>query len=374
MSSGIRAWLVTSGGWQGTAPFLEPGQPGGRLDSGAALAVSAVVPAYGNVAHLRRCLAAVRSQSVAAAEIIVVDDASREDLSGSVGDEVRFLRLPRNAGPAAARNQGARLARGDVLLFVDSDVVVPPTTVKRIEAAFRDDPNLAAIFGSYDAQPSERTTVSQYRNLLHHYVHQTANREASTFWAGCGAIRRDVFQQVGGFDERRYRRSSIEDIELGYRLRTGGHRVRLDPSLQVTHLKRWTLASMLATDVGRRAFPWSQLILERGQAPDDLNLRVDQRISVALTALAAAGMAAALYRPLLGAVSAAALLGVVALNRQLFRFLWRERGGAFAAACIPLHFLHCTGSAVGFAVAWLTTHGRAARGRSRPLGRRIDVG
>ena len=57
--------------------------------------------------------------------------------------------------------------------------------------------------------------VSQYRNLLHHFVHQHGHAEASTFWAGCGAIRRAAFDAVGGFDAARFPRPSIEDIELG---------------------------------------------------------------------------------------------------------------------------------------------------------------
>ena len=83
--------------------------------------------------------------------------------------------------------------------------------------------------------------VSQYRNLLHHFVHQEGNPEASTFWAGCGAVRRAAFDAVAGYDEARFRRPSIEDIELGYRLRRAGYRIRLDRDLQCTHLKRWRL-------------------------------------------------------------------------------------------------------------------------------------
>ena len=127
--------------------------------------------------------------------------------------------------------------------------------------------------------------MSQYRNLLHHYVHQRGQIEASTFWGACGAIRRSVFEEVGGFDEERYPRC-IEDIELGYRLRRAGHRIVLDKNLQGTHLKKWTLWSVIRTDVCCRAMPWTRLILETRSAPDDLNLRDGQRVSVGLVGLA----------------------------------------------------------------------------------------
>ena len=190
-------------------------------------------------------------------------------------------------GPAAARNHGAQHARGDALLFVDSDVVVAPGTLEQVAALLVRRPDVAAVFGSYDANPAAAGTVSRYKNLLHHFVHQNGAAEASTFWAGCGAIRRSAFEAVGGFDQVRFRRPSIEDIELGHRLRRAGHRILLDKTLQVNHLKRWTLASLLWTDVVGRAVPWSRLILESRQRVHDLNLRHDQRVSAALVGLAA---------------------------------------------------------------------------------------
>src|SRR5262249_50067799 len=159
-------------------------------------------------------------------EIVVVDDASTDD-SSTVASRLgaRVFRLPANAGPAAARNHGARHASGDILFFVDADVVVGPDAIARVGAALGRHPATAAVFGSYDATPVDSGIVSRYKNLLHHYVHQSGAAEASTFWAGCGAIRRAAFEEVGGFDEARYRRPSIEDIELGYRLRRAGHRI-----------------------------------------------------------------------------------------------------------------------------------------------------
>jgi hypothetical protein len=76
---------------------------------------------------------------------------------------------------------------------------------------FEAEPDLAAVFGLYDAAPAALRVISQYRNLLHHFVHQNGNPQASTFSAGCGAIRRSVFEQIGGFDEKRFPRSSMPE-------------------------------------------------------------------------------------------------------------------------------------------------------------------
>src|SRR5581483_7504850 len=106
-------------------------------------------------------------------------------------------------------------------------------------------------------------------------------RQATTFWAGCGAIRRSVFLEFGGFDER-YSSPAIEDIELGYRLSRAGRKLALRPDIQVAHLKHWGFLSMMRVDFFYRALPWSELTLESGRMPNDLNLRISQRISVAV--------------------------------------------------------------------------------------------
>ena len=155
---------------------------------------------------------------------------------------------------------------------------------------------MTAVFGSYDSRPAAAGLVSRYRNLLHHFVHQNGNREASTFWAGCGAIRRSVFEKIGGFGSKRFSRPSIEDIELGYCLRQAGYRILLDKGLQGTHLKRWNLYSLIRTDISCRALPWSRLILESKRLPDDLNLKIGQRVSFGLVALACVSVILALVQ------------------------------------------------------------------------------
>ncbi len=303
--------------------------------------VSVIVPAYNSSRELRECLSALSRSVPPPLEIIVVDDASTDDTS-SVATEhgAIVLRLARNAGPAAARNAGGRAAQGDIVLFVDSDVVVAPEAIRRVVKAFEDDPAPAAVFGSYDRRPRAPGLVSQYRNLLHHYTHQIGNPEAGTFWSGCGAIRRSVFVGVGGFDAARFPRPSIEDIELGNRLRIAGHRIRLDREIHGTHLKRWGLLSVIQTDVACRAVPWARLILTDRRVPDDLNVKWDQRVSVALVGLAVVlGMVSPLRMELLG-IAAGALGAVLIINRRWFGFLRRERGIAFPLMCVPLHRTH----------------------------------
>jgi hypothetical protein len=179
-------------------------------------------------------------------------------------------------------------------------------------------------------------------------------------------IRRRAFLDAGGFDPRLYARPAIEDIELGYRLTRAGHKIVLARDVLGTHLKRWTLASVVQTDVFRRGVPWVILQKRLGVAETDLNVRPGQKVCVAATALALLAALAAARWPWLLAVAAAGPLAVVGLNGAFYRFLARTRGVAFAAGSVPLHLVYylCCGASVVIALAlW---HAGAGRPRPRP--------
>ncbi|HTF88388.1 MAG TPA: glycosyltransferase [Planctomycetota bacterium] len=308
--------------------------------------ISVVVPAFNQAAYLTRCLDALAGSSVEH-ELIVVDDSSSEAAAISVMQRAGagYLRLEKNSGPAVARNAGARKARGEIVVFIDSDVVVRADTLEKLARVFTDEPAVDACFGSYDERPDATSVVSTYRNLLHHYVHQTGPRDATTFWAGCGAIRREVFVDIGGYDER-FARPSIEDIELGMRLCAAGHTIRLAPQIQVKHLKRWRLAEMVRVDVVCRAIPWTHLLCERPGTGADLNLARAQKLCVALVFLALASLPVAIVAGALGhgwwwlLAPLVLLLPVLWINRGFYALLARLRGVSFLLAGVALHLLY----------------------------------
>lgn len=311
--------------------------------------VSVVIPACNAAAHLPRCLAALKAEPEPGLEILLVDDASTDDTAAlAEAQGVTVLRQKGNLGPSAARNAGARAARGDYLMFVDADVAIHRGAIARVRTLLDARPEIAAVFGSYDADPAEKGLISEYRNLLHHYTHQHGQSEASTFWSGCGAVRRPIFLDLGGFDEKTHPRS-IEDIELGYRMRAAGHRILLDKDLLGTHMKRWTLGSMIRTDVMGRAIPWTRLNLARGVAPNDLNIKLSQKLCVVLVALALLSLPLALVSPWFLAGGLLAVLAIVALNAPMFACFARQRGFWFAVRSVPLHLLYFLYSGLSYA-------------------------
>jgi GT2 family glycosyltransferase len=310
--------------------------------------VSVIVPIHSGAAAFVTCLANLLQAVSEPHEIIIVADGPAPQLAHLARQcGIKVVQLAETGGPARARNQGATAARGDILFFVDSDVAVPPDIIPRVTAEFRQNPQLAALVGSYDDRPAAPNFLSQYRNLLHHYTHQNSNTTINTFWAGCGAVRRSIFLAAGGFDES-YRQPSIEDIELGYRLTTAGHTIRLLKSLQVTHLKRWDAANILYTDFWQRALPWTRLLLRQQRFDNNLNIDKINRTSVVLNYLFVLVLVMAVIRPAL--LGLAALIGALLLwaNRGFYNYIWQARSAAFALAVIPWHWLYYLYSGLAF--------------------------
>jgi cellulose synthase/poly-beta-1,6-N-acetylglucosamine synthase-like glycosyltransferase len=292
--------------------------------------ISVIIPAHESGVYLERCLEALRGSRAFPLEVIVVADGPDEaakQIAAKFPAIVLSTGSPR--GPAFARNLGARAAAGEILLFLDSDVCVQPGTLGRIQNSFDADPALDALIGSYDSEPESSDFLSQYRNLMHCYFHQAARTRASTFWSGCGAIRKEVFRTHCGFDEE-FGRPAIEDIELGYRLLRSGRKILLDRALQVTHLKRWTFWNLVKTDVLDRGIPWTELILRDRVMPDDLNLQLSQRVSVALVFLLVA--LSALTAVFSGGTFLIPLFAIVLI--MLARW-WGEFGAADRPLAVP---------------------------------------
>lgn len=289
--------------------------------------LSVVIPVYNSARTLQRCLSAVCPELGPSDEVIVVDDGSTDDVRAVAREfPVTLVRLDRRSGVAAARNRGADRATRPVLCFVDADVVLHPDALGRGRAHFVIS-SVDGVIGSYDDKPEAPTLVSQFKNLAHHHFHQRAEGRVGSFWGGCGFIRRDVFLAAGGFDEHRFSRPSIEDVEFGWRVTDRGGHIVLDPRILGTHLKRWTLRSLIKTDVLYRAVPWVRWSLERRRFGGELNASPLQQMALVIAILLGVSGLAAISS---GAarVSLAVLVGLaLAINRALFRLFWR-RGGA----------------------------------------------
>ncbi|MDZ7628868.1 MAG: glycosyltransferase [Parvularculaceae bacterium] len=327
------------------------------MSSPGEISISVVMPAYRAAHYLERALPpliALRDKGEVR-EVIVVDDCSPEPSTNETARRLgaTVLVMKANAGPGAARNLAARHASGDILWLVDADVIAHDSGPEKIRTAFCD-PTTGAVFGSYDNAPPERNFASTYKNLVHRYYHQRAREDSESFWSGCGAVRRDVYFDVGGFDEQRFGRPAIEDVELGHRIRKAGWKIRLLPKFLGTHLKRWTLPEIIRTDIFQRAVPWSYLILSGRGVKNDLNVSTAERVRAAVAGFWALSILSIFAFWPLGFIAFLTLTGLVAaINAPLFVFFLEERGGWFAFRAVLYHQVYYLYSSATFAICAL---------------------
>jgi glycosyltransferase involved in cell wall biosynthesis len=294
-------------------------------------------------------------------ELIVIDDGSTDD-SPAIASEYADLviRLPAPShGPGYARNRGVERARGECVVFLDADCLVRPDTLTRLAETMMTRSDVAAVFGAYCDEPEAAGVVSKYRNLLHHYTHAQEPGEAQTFWAGCGCVRRAAFVAIGMYDEWRFSRPQIEDVELGYRLSAHGYRILLQPEIQVTHLKRWTFRGMLKADFMDRGVPWARLLAEQrallGKAASkakSLSLRAKEKSNTFLVCLGLLllGLSVQPKDHLLALLGALCLVIVIVRGLPLYAFFFRKRGLVFAICGVVLHMVYYLTAAVS--VVW----------------------
>lgn len=317
--------------------------------------LSIIIPVFNGGENFRYCLQSLKQFAPKNAEIIVVADGDTDgsgDLAVSYGAKV--IRNSVSYGPAIARNLGAAIATGDIILFLDADVTLLPQTIAKIETVFSQDMEMAALIGSYDDNPGATNFLSQYKNIFNHYTHQQANEEASTFWGACGAIRREIFETIGGFNES-YHLPSVEDIELGYRLKEAGYQIRLCKDIQIKHLKQWFVISLIKADIFQRAIPWTILLFKYDKIINDLNLNWQNRASVLLIYLTIILILLSWKWNWLLEIASLDIIVLLLINNELYRFFWQKKGFLFAISAIPWHWFYYFYGGLGFAIGLIIT-------------------
>lgn len=225
--------------------------------------ISVITPVFNNPDKLERFLRSVeanRDSCPDTFEVIVVDDSSTIDLKSTTDkfEGVNYVRLEGHPGPAAARNRGAREARGGHLIFFDSDVVLKPDTLKLFVDNFKK--GEVAVAGEYDIEPVEKGYFAQFKALL--TESWTPNTKyVSVFALRAAGITMDAFRKVGGFNED-ITTASVEDFEFGERLTREGIRIAYDPGIVVQHFHPDFMKQMKLFYL--RSRDWTELFLRRG--------------------------------------------------------------------------------------------------------------
>lgn len=311
--------------------------------------VSVVIPAYNAESTLAECLHRIISSTYEGLEVVLIDDGSTDHTRAIAARfPVRIESTGGRVGPAAARNLGARVAEGDILFFIDTDVMLRPDTIDRLVGRFAQG-DVDAVCGVQSAEMRHRDLPSLYKNLWIRWTYLRSTGDVPLFYTTAAAIRRSSFRRAGGFDPG-YTTPSIEDTAFGQKLARLGIRVRVQADLEVEHVKRYTIGSLLRTDL-RRAIALVRLKLRhRGElGENNSSVPTGYIASIPLAGLGTASLlvGAALGRPMPLAAGAAMAAVVILLNREFLRTIRVHGGYRLALASVALLWLELLVAGVG---------------------------
>ena len=223
--------------------------------------ISIVIPTYNSSKFMPDLLDSIFRNSVDAMEVIIVDDCSKDDtVEIARRYPVRVIQMERNGGPARARNRGVEAAKGDIIFFLDSDVVVMDGTIREVENYFLARPSAQCVIGICATMPLNKGFVPRYMAMFE-YIHllRVPDNRVSVFAPRCGAIKKELFQRLGGYRES-YKGADVEDFELARRIcRTED--IILNPKMLVRHQFVNNLEEAVR-NYFKRAVMWIHLFLK----------------------------------------------------------------------------------------------------------------
>jgi len=330
------------------------------------LNLSIIVPMYNSRDTIERCLKSIFAQSSEVKfEVIVVDDASTDD-SPALAKKfpVNLVSLKNNLGAGSARNRGAREAKGEVLVFVDSDVELEHGSLKRIENFFKNNPDYAAVVGNYTVLPSAKNICAVYHNFFTVYHHDLSSGDIEWFWGALSAIRKNIFEQLSGFREQ-YPGASAEDIELGYRLSESGFKIKYLPELRGAHSRKFGLANMLYNDYHKSVLGLKLYLKRkpRGKHPHGFSNTING-VNTILAPLSLLSLIALPWLWFLPAILITLIFFVI--NFRFYLFILNHSGFKYFFPSVFLHWLSFNVIALGvFAGLIGVLLGKGLESRSR---------
>ena len=215
--------------------------------------ISIVIPVHNREDSLKKCLSAVftdinlgKHKDV---EVIVVDDYSTENLRRAVNKfPAKYLRLKKKSGPSVARNLGVKKANGEIIFFVDSDVLLQSGVLERLKNDFKKDRDIVAVQGNYTKNAYSSNFFTKYKNILLNYNFSKYDKKygkgIATF---CVAIKGKALVLIGGFNEN-LKTANIEDEAPGVLIYSKGMKILFDSQVNVKHLKKHNLYNLLKQD------------------------------------------------------------------------------------------------------------------------------
>ena len=223
---------------------------------------SIIIPAYNAEKTIKKCLDSVMKQDFSDFEVIVINDCSIDKTEQIVGQyKVRQVLLERNSGPAAARNRGIKEAKGEIVIFIDSDVAFKGNyALKRLAEVFKKKPEIDGVIMIKDKTPLNDGLTPLFWAYYKYYLWNQPGEFQSSFTTERSAVKKNIFERVGYFDEK-YKKADVEDFEFGYRLNKAGFKIYITREIKVLHHFETFKQSIKKTL--KRSWQWIRLFLKR---------------------------------------------------------------------------------------------------------------
>ena len=312
--------------------------------------ISAIIPARNSETTLPLCLQGIKTSVPPVSEIVVVSDGST-DRTGNIAREygVKLIDLPGNHQANYCRNIGASEATGDVLLFLDSDVVLRPGALQNAVESLSDG-QVEAVVGLYSARHRHPNVASQYKNLWIRYSYLKSRRSVDWIFGAIAVIRKEAFTKAGGFDRSLFTHKG-GDLELGKRMTHARPSIILNPAVEAEHLKQHTLPSLLRNDF-ERSQGFVQLAVKLGQFARSLtrgfvNVYPGFVYSAALSCVIVLCLLLGIWFDALRWIGLACAGAYLLLNLPFLMYYARHRGLAEIPAVLSLMFLDHLACALG---------------------------
>ena len=234
---------------------------------------TAIIPAFNAEKTILGLVFSLNKLKRPPLEIIVVDDASTDrtnDLLKNI-EEVKLLKLKKNAGPGYARNKGAKEAKTKWLLFIDSDCRLPSNV---IDFAFPNIEekrlNIVGIMGVFDIKEENNNLITGYKNMQRYFEINSMKNPPELLSSSCFTIQKNVFFECGGFNEK-FGKTPTEDNEFYFRLLKKNFFIKYNTSFCFLHNKKMSLKTLIYDDFKRSKAIIYNLFGELGEKRNKLS-------------------------------------------------------------------------------------------------------
>ena len=312
--------------------------------------ISIVIPTYNASKFMPHLLDSIFKQAIDDMEVLIVDDCSTDNTVEIAGQyPTRIIKMDKNGGPAKARNKGVEEAGGDIIFFLDSDVVVLDGTVREVKEYFENNPSAKCVIGVCATEPLNRGFVPKYMAMFE-YIHLLGapDKKVSVFAPRCGAIKKRLFQEAGGYDES-YKGADVEDFELARRINKMDC-IILNPKMLVRHQFVNNVDEAIR-NYFKRAVMWIHLFLRDSQFDNAGPTSPSTGIAAICAFLSFMSLFLVPFVNMAGYAFILLLIVFMLANLKWWDFMRKEAGLLFAVKALFLNYI------LGIDIIIATTYG-----------------